>query len=156
MLNLKGKLLPFSSFFQSCFFLQKGWRKLSSSLVFLALLRRGWSQLSSSFSFHCLRRKKHFCFHFIFSLVYYEKNNDNCYHNPSLGLVTKARTYKGVPQERSPGVTSHASGVYENVREGTFTFLSELSLWELESQWSPNGVPNFQRAIVGVNTHWIE
>jgi hypothetical protein len=22
--------------------------------------------------------------------------------------------------------------------------------------WSPNGVPNFQRTIVGVNTHWIE
>jgi hypothetical protein len=30
-----------------------------------------------------------------------------CY-NPSLGLATKARAYKGVDQEGSPGVTSHA------------------------------------------------
>jgi hypothetical protein len=22
--------------------------------------------------------------------------------------------------------------------------------------WSPNGVPNFQRAFAGVKTHWIE
>ncbi len=34
--------------------------------------------------------------------------------NPSLGLTTKARACKGVGQEGSPGVTSHALG---NVRE---------------------------------------
>ncbi len=29
-------------------------------------------------------------------------------HNPSLGLTTKARAYKGASQEGSPGVTSYA------------------------------------------------
>jgi hypothetical protein len=32
---------------------------------------------------------------------------DNC-HNFNLGLITKARAYKGVGQERSPRVAFHA------------------------------------------------
>jgi hypothetical protein len=35
--------------------------------------------------------------------------NQSCY-NPSLGLATKARAYKGVVQEGSLGITSHAPG----------------------------------------------
>jgi hypothetical protein len=31
-------------------------------------------------------------------------------HNPSLGLVTKAKACKGAGQKGSPGVTSHAFG----------------------------------------------
>ncbi len=31
-------------------------------------------------------------------------------HNPSLGLATKAKTYKGEGQKGNPGVTSHALG----------------------------------------------
>jgi hypothetical protein len=31
-------------------------------------------------------------------------------HNPSLGLVTKARACKGIGQKGSPGITSHAPG----------------------------------------------
>jgi hypothetical protein len=39
----------------------------------------------------------------------YSRNKEVC-HNPSLGLVTKARACKGANQEGSPGVTSHAPG----------------------------------------------
>jgi hypothetical protein len=69
------------------------------------------------FFFSLFEKKKTLLFSFYFFLGLLRKNNDNCCHNPSLGLVTKARTYKGVRQERSPGVTSHASGVYESVKE---------------------------------------
>jgi hypothetical protein len=37
--------------------------------------------------------------------------------NSSLGLATKERVYKGMGQEGSPGVTSHALGSVENVKE---------------------------------------
>jgi hypothetical protein len=76
--------------------------------------------------------------------------------NPSLGLTTKVMACKGVGQEWSPGVTFHvfgSVGVWESVREWTSTLPNELPLWELESWWSPDGVPNFQRAIVGDKTH---
>jgi hypothetical protein len=32
-------------------------------------------------------------------------------------------------------------GVYESVKEWTLTLPSDLPLWELESRWSPDGVP---------------
>ncbi len=46
----------------------------------------------------------------------YSRNNNNhliifletYYRNPSLGLVTKARAYKGVGQNKSSKVTFHA------------------------------------------------
>ncbi len=61
---------------------------------------------------------------------------DYC-RNPSLGLVTRAKAYKGVGQEGSPGITSPAPknvGKYEGMN---LTFSSEFSPWELESQWTP-------------------
>ncbi len=39
-----------------------------------------------------------------------------------------------------------------NMREWTLTLPSEFPLWKLES----DGLPNFQRAIVGIKTHWIK
>ncbi len=72
--------------------------------------------------------------------------------NPSLGLVTKARAYKGVGQEGSPGVTSHALGSVGKCE-------NEPSHSQVSSHfgsWSPDGLPNFQRAIAGVKTHWNE
>jgi len=36
------------------------------------------------------------------------QGHNNYCHNPSLGLATKARVYKGAIQEGSLGVTSHA------------------------------------------------
>jgi len=36
-----------------------------------------------------------------------EGNKGSC-HDPSLGLTTKAKTYKGAGQEGNPRVTSHA------------------------------------------------
>ncbi len=47
----------------------------------------------------------------------------NC-HNPSLGLMIKARVYKGVGQEGSSGVTSDTPGSVE------------FTLWELKFQWT--------------------
>jgi hypothetical protein len=41
----------------------------------------------------------------------------------------------------------------ESVRVHSLTFPRELPLWEFGS---PGGLPNFQRAIVGVKTQWIE
>jgi hypothetical protein len=79
---------------------------------------------------------------------------ENC-RNRSFRLVTKARAGKGVGQKWTPGVTFHDPG--------------RLRLWEggrIEpphsqvnshfGSWNPNGFPNFQRAIVGIKTHWIE
>jgi hypothetical protein len=37
--------------------------------------------------------------------------------NPRIGLVTKARGWKGACQEGDPGVTSHAPGNAKSVRE---------------------------------------
>jgi hypothetical protein len=55
-------------------------------------------------------------------------------HNPSLGLMTKARGCKVVGQEKDPKVTSHALGNAKSVREWTLTLPSELPCWELDSQ----------------------
>ncbi len=68
------------------------------------------------------------------------------YCNPSLGLTTKARSCKGASQKWSLGVTLHA---LESVGE----WRNELSHSQMSSHFgsgSPNGLPNFQRAIVGV------
>ncbi len=51
-------------------------------------------------------------------------------HNPSLGLVTKARGYKVVGQEKDPRVP-------KSVREWTLTLPSELPCLELDSKWTP-------------------
>jgi hypothetical protein len=53
--------------------------------------------------------------------------------NPNFRLAPNARACKGASQE----VTSHAPGSVGYVREWTFALSSELSLWELESQWTP-------------------
>ncbi len=53
----------------------------------------------------------------------------------SFGLLTKARVCEGVGQVWRLGVTFHAPGMWESVREWTPTLPSELPLWELESRW---------------------
>ncbi len=62
----------------------------------------------------------------------------NCiiYRNPSLGLMTKIRVCKGAGQEWAWESQFMFSGVQESMKEWTPTFPSELSLWELESQWT--------------------
>jgi hypothetical protein len=74
------------------------------------------------------------------------------YRNPSLGLVTKAKACKGVGQERSPRVTSY---VPQSVGE----WRNEHSHSQVSSHfgsWNPDGLPDFQREIAKVKTHWIE
>jgi len=53
------------------------------------------------FFFSLFEKKKTLLFSSFFSLVYCGKNINNCCHNPSLGLVAKAKAYKGVRQERT-------------------------------------------------------
>ncbi len=69
--------------------------------------------------------------------------------NPSLGLATKARACKGVGQEWSPRVTSHAPG---NVGKCEGMNL-HIPKWTLVMGI---GLSNFQKTILGVNFHWIE
>ncbi len=59
------------------------------------------------------------------------------YRNLSLGLATKVKACKGVGQEWARESHFMLLGVQESVREWTPTFLSELPLWESESQWTP-------------------
>jgi hypothetical protein len=80
--------------------------------------------------------------------------NFNCRycHNPSLGLTIKVRVRKSAGQKGSPKVTSHALGsVGEREGMNLHTPKWAPTLWS----WSPNGLPNFQRAIARVKTHWI-
>jgi hypothetical protein len=48
----------------------------------------------------------------------------------------------------------------ESVKEWTFTLPRELPLWEfgvlVDSWWTPEGLPNLQKAIAGVKIQWIE
>jgi hypothetical protein len=54
------------------------------------------------------------------------------------------------------GVTFHAPESVGKCEGMNPTLPSELSLWESESRWTPDGLPNFQRVIGGVKIHWIE
>ncbi len=66
-------------------------------------------------------------------------------HNPSLGLMTKARACKGAGQKRSPGVASHALG--------------SVGKCEGMNPHTLKGAPILgvlQRVIAGAKTHWIE
>jgi len=71
----------------------------------------------------------------------------------SLGLVTKARICKGAGQEWSLGVTFHVPrsvGECEGMNLHTLKWAPTLGVG------SPDGFPNFQRAISGVKTNWTE
>jgi hypothetical protein len=68
--------------------------------------------------------------------------------------MTKAKVYKGVGQEGSWGVTSHAPRSVEECEGMNPHTPKELPIWELESSWT--GLPNIQREIVGVKSHLIE
>ncbi len=68
------------------------------------------------------------------------------YHNPSLGLTTKARACKSAGHEGSQGVMSHAlgsarkcEGIDPHTPKGNCYFGS----------WTPDGLSNVQRMIVG-------
>jgi len=56
--------------------------------------------------------------------------------NPNLGLTIKVRACKVAGQEGSPRVTPHALGNVKQCEGMTLTLPRELSLWELESQWT--------------------
>jgi hypothetical protein len=81
-------------------------------------------------------------------------------HNPhilccncSLELVTKARACKGCGPKKKP--VSHISCSQECKRVwGNEPLHSQVS--SHFGSWSPNGLLNFQRTIIGVKTYWIE
>jgi hypothetical protein len=56
-------------------------------------------------------------------------------HNPSLGLVIKARACKVVGQEEAWESHGMLPRVYKSVREWTLTLQGELAFWELEFRW---------------------
>jgi hypothetical protein len=66
--------------------------------------------------------------------------------------MTKARTYKRVKQEGDPKGTSYTPG---SARECERMNLHSQGNSHLGS-WSPKGLVNLYRAIVGVKTHWFE
>ncbi len=81
-------------------------------------------------------------------------NVNHCW-NPSLGLMTKAKTCKGAGQEWSSGVTFHAPGrlrVWGSVRVGP----PHSQVNSHFGSWTPIGFPDFHRVIVRVKIHWIE
>jgi hypothetical protein len=55
-------------------------------------------------------------------------------HNPSFGFTTQTRGCKVAGHKGDSRVTSHAPKRANSVREWTFTLLSELPCWGLESQ----------------------
>ncbi len=59
--------------------------------------------------------------------------------------MIKARAYKGAGQEGSPGV-----------QESVGNKPSHSQVSSRFGSWSFSGLPNFQKAISGVKTHWIE
>jgi hypothetical protein len=68
------------------------------------------------------------------------------YHNPSLGLTTKARAYKGAGQEGSPGVISHdprSAKECEGMNLHTPKWVLILGVG------TSNELPNFQRMMQG-------
>jgi hypothetical protein len=56
--------------------------------------------------------------------------------NSNLGFVIKARACKGASQKWAQESHFILLGVQESVRKWTPTLPSELTLWELESQWT--------------------
>jgi hypothetical protein len=68
----------------------------------------------------------------------------NC-RNPSLGLVTKVRTFKGVGQEESPRVTFHVITSVGKCEGMNPTPQNELPLWELEFRWTPKSLESNYR-----------
>ncbi len=75
------------------------------------------------------------------NLSYHFTCFDDNYHNPSLGLATKVRAYKGAGQKRGLGVS-------ESVRINTHT-----PKWtSIIGSWSPSGLLKLQRVIARVKT----
>ncbi len=50
-------------------------------------------------------------------MVLFAFGSRQIYHNPNLGLATKARGCKVASQEEDPGVTSHVLGSAKSVKE---------------------------------------
>ncbi len=73
-------------------------------------------------------------------------------HDPNLGFATKERAWKGADRKCNLGVI--------------FTLLECERVWENEpthsqmnshfGTWSPYGIQNFQKVILGIKNHWIE
>jgi hypothetical protein len=72
--------------------------------------------------------------------------------NPILGLVIEARVCKVSGQKGSQESHNILPGVWEGVREWTFTPPREFHF----GSWSPNGPLNFQRTITCIKTQWLE
>jgi hypothetical protein len=72
--------------------------------------------------------------------------------NPSLGLATKVGACKGAGQEWNLGIAYHVLSSVGKC-EGMNTH-SQVGFHF--GSYSPDGLPNFQRANTKIKTHWIE
>jgi hypothetical protein len=72
--------------------------------------------------------------------------------NPSLGLATKARGYKGCRPREKPNshvICSQECKMWKN-RPSNSQGNSHIG------SWTPGGLPNLQRVIAGVKIQWLE
>jgi len=82
-------------------------------------------------------------FHFLYFLC----------HNPNLGVTTKAWACKAYGPNMKPKSHISCSQKCKRVWENEPPHSQVSSHFR---NWSPNGLPNLQKAIVGVKIHWIE
>jgi hypothetical protein len=79
--------------------------------------------------------------------------------DPSLGLTTKAKGLQGCRPRLSPRVAFSCPGSAKECEGKNFTLPSELSCWELESRWTPEGSKSDykgQNPMARKNLHIIE
>jgi hypothetical protein len=80
-------------------------------------------------------------------------NIDHTCHNPSLGLATKAKGLQGCGPKEKLGSHAACSRECKRVWGNEPSHSQENSHF---GRWSPSGLSNLQRAIVGVKTQWLE
>ncbi len=71
------------------------------------------------------------------------------YHDPNLGLMTKAKAWKGADQKCNLGITFALLRMWKN-QPTHFQLNSHIR------SWNPYGVLNIQKGILGVKTYWIK
>jgi hypothetical protein len=82
---------------------------------------------------------------FIYSVFLIWVNLYTRCRNPSLGLMTKARAYKGAGQEGSPRIWEECENGHSHSQVSSHV-----------GNWSLGGLPNLHRVIARVKTHRIK
>jgi len=102
---------------------------------FRSLLFTFW-ETSHSTLFHCYSNGPS-CGLGLPSHLSYSRRREGYYHNPSFGLVTKARGLQGCEPKGSPEVTSHAPGSVGRCEGVNLHIPKAIPTSEMESRWTP-------------------